>query len=224
MRKILLMSFLILFLSQLFSTTLKEVYDESFPQNEYDKYLELETGITYTGGLLIGKILSPFTFDLQGDEGLDVRIQGNGAILDLQGEEICISYCDNILDIEDCVIINGNVRFKGIDTSTLQGIPTGSVRYVTFYHPHDYGIRMTGCGDGITIERNIVVNAIDTGNDYIFMTGISSDWLPTGSNIAATGQSGFYGFPLMIDNWSYFSNEETNDIPLKHFVLLCEYG
>ena len=211
-------------LFQLFSITLKEVYDSAPPQDDYDKYLELETGITYTGGLLIGKILSPFTYDLQGDEGQNVRIEVNGTILDLQGEEICISFCDNILDIEDCVIINGNVRFKGIDTSTLIGVPTGSVRYVTFYKPHDYGIRMTGCGDGITVERNIVVDAIDTGNDYIFMTGISSDWLPTGSNISATGQIGFYGFPLMIDNWSFHNNEENNDIPLKHFVLLCEYG
>jgi len=224
MRKILLVLFLILSLFQLFSLTLKEVYDASLPQDDYDKYLELETGINYTGGLLIGKILSPFTFDLQGNEGQNVRIQGNGAILDLQGEEICISYCDNFLDIEDCVIINGNVRFKGVDTSTLVGTPTGSVRYVTFYQPHDYGIRITGCGEGITIERNIVVDAIDTGNDYIFMTGISSDWLPTGSNIAASGQVGFYGFPLMIDNWSFFSDYETNDIPLKHFVQLCEYG
>ncbi len=224
MKKFLILFILILSLIQLFSITLKEVYDTALPQNDYDKYLELETGEIYTGGLLIGKILSPFTHDLQGNEGLNVRIQGNGAILDLQGEEICISYCDNILDIEDCIIINGNVRFKGIDTSTLVGTPTGSVRFVSFYQPHDYGIRITGCGEGITIERNIVVDAIDTGNDYIFMTGISSDWLPTGSNIAPTGQSGFYGFPLMIDNWSFFNDEETNNIPLKHFVLLCEYG
>ena len=203
-----------------FSISLKEVYDSASPQNEYDKYLNLETGVTYTGGLLIGKILSPFEYELTGEEGQNVKILGNGAVLDLQGEEICISYCDNFLDVEDCIIINGNIRYKGIDTEILVGVPTGSVRYVTFYQPHDYGIRTTGCGEGITIERNIVVDALETGNDYIYVTGISSDWIPTGSNFAVSGQTGFNGFPVITDNWSFHSETEDNETPLKHFSML----
>jgi hypothetical protein len=47
------------------------------------------------------------------EEGVDVKLVGNGAMIDLQGEQICMSYCSNRLDIEDCVIINGNIRFRG---------------------------------------------------------------------------------------------------------------
>ena len=89
-----------------------------------------------------------------------------GAILDLQGEEICIAYCNSRLDIEDCVIINGNVRFRGYDDAATHLLPEGSVRYVTFYKPHDYGVRMYACGSGILLERNIVVDPVDTGPGF----------------------------------------------------------
>ena len=45
--------------SILYSITLKEAYDSAPSQAGYDKYLELETGVTYTGGLLIGKYSTP---------------------------------------------------------------------------------------------------------------------------------------------------------------------
>ena len=204
--------------------TLKEMFDQASPQDDYDKYIELETGIVYTGGLLIGKVLDPITNILEGEEGLNVRIIGNGAILDLQGEQICISYCNNVLDIDDCVIINGNIRYRGINSSLYEVLPTGFVRYITFYKPHDYGIRIQGAGDSITVERNILVDAVDTGNDFIFSSGLSADWLPTGANVAISNFIGFYGLPELIDNWSFFSDEEINGNLINHFMSLCEFA
>ncbi len=204
--------------------TLKEAVDAAGPGGGYDKYVVLETGATYTGGLLIGPIFSPVSYLLEGAPGQDVRIVGNGAILDLQGQQLCISYCNNRLDLDDCVILNGNVRFRGMNNDPHHVMPTGSVRYVTFYGPHDYGIRIQGAGAGITLERNLVVDALDTGCDYIYVNGISSSWLPTGTNISFSAQSGFYGTPVVQRNWTYHTDPDLNAIPLSHFSRLCEYG
>lgn len=206
------------------SITLKEAFDLAPSQAEYDKYLELETDEIYTGGLLIGKVFEQRIAGLYGEEGINVRIQGNGAILDLQGSEICISCCENFLDIEDCIIINGDVRFRGMDNSMFDQRPWGSVRYVTFYQPHDYGIRLQGTGENITIERNIIVDAVDTGLDYIFTTGVSTNWLPTGAAIAVSAFPGIYGTPEIIDNWTFHSDQTANSDPLRHIIQLCEYG
>jgi hypothetical protein len=206
------------------AVTLREAYDDAGPGGGYDKYVVLETGVTYTGGLLIGPILSSVTYLLEGATGQDVHIVGNGAILDLQGQQLCISYCNNRLDLEDCVILNGNVRYRGINNGSFQVMPIGSVRYVTFYGPHDYGIRLQGVGTGITLERNLVVDALDTGWDYIYVNGISTSWLPTGANISFSAQMGFYGTPVIQHNWSYRTDPDMNATPLAHFSLLCEYG
>ncbi len=202
------------------ATTLRAAYELAGPREGYDKYVELETGVTYTGGLLIGPILSPITHQLDGEAGRDVRIAGHGAILDLQGSQLCVSYCRNRLDIDDCVILNGNIRFRGISTFDTLALPTGSVRYVTFYKPHDYGVRMQGSGDGILLERNLVVDAVNTGWDFIYTTGIPSDWLPTGTSFAGSVQIGLYGFPMMRENWTFHSNPLLNAQPLSHFSFL----
>jgi hypothetical protein len=224
-RNSIIILFLFLFIFQQISAiSLKEAFDNADQQDGYDKYLELNTGETYTGGLLIGKLFDQRTSVLYGEEGLDVRIQGNGAILDLQGSEICISCCENILDIEDCIIINGNVRFRGMDNSMFDQRPWGSVRHVTFYQPHDYGVRLQGTGQNITVERNIIVDAVDTGRDYIFTTGVSTDWLPTGPAMALSAFPGIYGYPVILDNWTFHYNDEVNSDPLRHIIQLCEYG
>ncbi len=215
---------LILIGSILHSITLKEAYDSAPSQAGYDKYLELETGVTYTGGLLIGKILNPITSELEGENEQDVRIEGNGAILDLQGEQICISYCENILDIDNCIIINGNIRYRGINLPSGSILPTGYVEYCTFYETHDYGVRLFGSGAGIRLERNILVDAVETGDDFTYINGSSMEWLPTGANVAISIFYGTYGVPQLIDNWSYHSNEQVNNDPIRHFVELCEYG
>jgi len=203
-----------------YATSLKETYDAASPAGGYDKYIVLETGVTYTGGLWIGGTFNRITATFeQHDE--DVRIVGNGAILDLQGQEVCIAYCNSRLDLEDCVIINGNVRYRGYDDLTTHLVPQGSVRYITFYQPHDYGVRLYGCGAGILVERNIVVDAIDTGPDFHFLTGMSMEWLTTGANFSLSVQATAYD---VFENWSYHSDPEANADPLRHFHLLCDYG
>ncbi|MDP8202717.1 MAG: hypothetical protein P9M11_11340 [Candidatus Tenebribacter burtonii] len=224
MKKHLLLLILIIFAINVYSITLKEAYEVAIAQGEYDKYLVLETGVTYTGGLLIGKIYDPNITDLSGPEGLNVNIQGNGAILDLEGEQICISYCSNKLDIDNCIIINGNIRYRGTNNSLGVEIPTGCVQYCTFYEPHDYTIRLQGAGGNIILERNIFVDAVDTGDDFTYLNGSPMEWLPTGSNVAISIFYGTYGVPTLLDNWSFHSDEEINLDGTKHFVELCEYG
>ncbi len=223
MKKILILVLLI-GINSVYSITLKEIYEIAPAQGEYDKYLVLETGVTYTGGLLIGKFYDPIIDELSGPQGLDVRIEGNGAILDLEGEQICISYCNNKLDIDNCIIINGNIRYRGFNNPIGEVMPTGNIQYCTFYNPHDYAIRLQGAGGNITLERNIFVDAVDTGDDFTHLTGIPMEWLPTGSNVAISIFYGTYGIPTLLDNWSYHSDEEINSDATKHFVELCEYG
>lgn len=207
--------------------TLQQAFEESGPATVdsvfYDRHLQLETGAVYTGGLLIGPVLDGIDHQISGSEGLNVRIDGNGAILDLQGSRLCISYCNNRLDIQDCIILNGDVRFRGYIDPEISVVPQGSVRYCTFYKPHDYGIRLYGTGGGIELERNIVVDPVDTGWDFLYINGIPSDWLPTGTAISLSVQ-GQYGTPSVHDNWTWLSDPQQNDNLLLHYSLLCEYG
>lgn len=201
--------------------TLKEAFEAAPAANGYDRYLELETGTTYTGGLLVGRVYSPLTNSFNMDEeGLDVFIAGNGAVLDLQGEQICMSYCENRLDIENCVIIHGNIRFRGDNDHGLPIRPVGSVRQVTFYQPHDYGVRLQGAGEGIVIERNLIVDTVDTGLDWIPSTGIPGDLIPTGTAVAASVQTGDYGWPTVQENWTYFGDPVANAVALHHYSYL----
>ncbi len=200
--------------------SLKLAYEQAGPLGEYDRYIVLQTGVTYTGGLWIGGTYNRVTNAYQG-VGENVRIVGNGAILDLQTEEICIAYCNQRLDIDDCVILNGNVRFRGYRSDQVALQPKGSVRHVTFYRPHDYGVRLMGCGEGITVERNIVVDARDTGPDFMFFTGNLNDWLQTGLSVALSMQ---YTTGEVYDNWSYFSDAGANGDAVRHFAILCDYG
>jgi hypothetical protein len=204
--------------------TLRGAYESAGPGSGYDREVVLQAGQVYTGGLLIGPVYSPMTWEMEGEPGEDVRIVGNGAVLDLEGQQICISFCENRLDIEDCVILNGCIRFRGINTASYVLIPEGSVSYCTFYRPHDYGVRLQGAGGGVTLERNIVVDAVDTGYDFLYTHGSSNEWLPTGASFAPSIQPGYYGTPIIRQNWTYHSDPTANADPLRHFCYLCEYG
>jgi hypothetical protein len=199
--------------------SLKQAYDQAPPAFGYQKYIVLETGVVYSGGLWLGGTFDRISAQFLG-EGEDVRIVGNGAILDLQGQEICMAYCNNRLDIDDCVILNGNIRFRGFDGGGYSLLPQGSVRHITFYKPHDYGVRLFGCGSGILVRRNIIVDAVDTGPDFMFLTGYASDWLPTGASCALSLTAGFD----VAENWSYHVDAAVNANPLRHFTMLCDYG
>lgn len=204
--------------------SLQQAFEDAGPANGYAKWVQLETGIVYTGGLQIGPSLSPIKGALTGPPGMDVRIVGDGAILDLQGSQLCISYCRNKLDIDDCIVLNGNIRFRGISTADTIALPRGSVRYVTFYRTHDYGIRLQGAGDGILLERNLVVTAFDTGWDFIYTHGTSNSWLPTGACVSFSAQYGWYGFPTIRNNWTFQEDPIANADPLRQYSQLCEYG
>ena len=197
------------------ATTLREAVQAAGPANGYDRWVELETGVVYRGGLLNGPIFRPYSDTPFGPAGEDLRIVGNGAILDLQGGQICVSFCNNRLDIDDCVIINGGVRFRGYHPSDLH--PVGSVRNITFWRPHDYAVRTQNTGPGIEIEDNLVVDVVDTGWDFIPNTGIPSEWMPTGTSISACIT---IAAPQMRDNWTFHTDPELNADPLTHFSFL----
>ena len=68
-------------------TTLQSVFDSSGPGNDYDKYVVLEHDMIYTGGVGIY-------------EG-NVLIEGNGAVVDLEGGTGIWVYGDCLLYTSD---------------------------------------------------------------------------------------------------------------------------
>lgn len=209
------------FASSTWAIPLQAMYEAAPAQDGYDRYLVLETGVVYTGGLLIGATWDDDRQEfLRAEAGLDVMIEGRGAILDLQRQQICISFCDNRLDLEDCIIINGGVRYRGDYRPDEDLMPQGSVRYCTFWRPHDYAVRLQGVGTGVTLERNIVVDAVDTGLDYIIWGGEEGPHLPTGIAFGISVQVGTVGFPDPRDNWTFFNDPEPNLDPLYQFCFL----
>ncbi len=200
--------------------SLKEMYDRALPAHGYDRYIELEPGATYTGGLWIGGTFDRIAARFEGS-GEDVRIVGKGAILDLQRGEICIAYCQNRLDISDCVILDGCVKFRGYADSSVTLKPQGSVSWVTFYRPADYAVRLHGCGGGIRVERNLVVDAVDTGSDFMYLSGEANDWLPTGTSVSMDLNNPTWE---VIENFTYHSDPVINRDLLRHFHILCPYG
>lgn len=199
----------------LHADTLRAAFDAAGPGGGFDKLVVLESGRVYTGGLLVGPLLLPETGSFDSEIGLDVCIVGNGAVLDLEGGQICISYCENRLEIEDCVVLDGNIRFRGVSWEPGR-IPRGRVEHVTFYAPHDYGVRIQGCGQGIIVERNLFVDARDTGPDWIYDNAFPFEWIYTGLNVAMSTQA----MPTVKENWSYHGDEEVNATPLHHFGFL----
>lgn len=208
----------ILFISlSCYSTTLKEMYDSAPANGFYDKEIVLNSGEVYTGSLLIGGLFSRTTATFTDTIGANVKIIGNGAILDLEGGYISIQYTNKQLDISDCVIINGGIKFLGTTMGTnLQ--PSGSISFVTFYNSEDYGVRIHSAGRDITIENNIFVDAYSTGDDFVSFTSETLEWLPTGFSIVFSLFSEVYGSPQISNNWSYFSDWRLNDDPLRHYA------
>jgi hypothetical protein len=200
--------------------SLKAMYDRALSAHGYDRYIELEPGVVYTGGLWIGATFNRMTAAFEG-VGEDVRIVGNGAILDLQRGELCIAYCNNRLDLSDCVVLDGCVKFRGYTDSTVTLKPQGSVSWTTFYRPADYAVRMHGCGAGIRVERNLVMDAVDTGPDFMYLNGEANDWLPTGTSFSLDLTSPSWE---VIDNFTFHTDIATNRKPRRHFHILCPYG
>ncbi|MBK8164830.1 MAG: hypothetical protein IPK64_02580 [bacterium] len=187
----------------------------------YDRYLELETGRVYTGGLQVGPTWDDDHARFEDAElGLDVMIAGNGAILDLGGQILRISFCGNRLDVQDCILLGGGIRFVGDNDTARDRTPEGSVRYCTFHRPEDYAVRLQGVGAGVTCERNLVVDPVDTGPDVTIWAGIAGANLPTGLAFGMSVQTGAFGLPIVRENWTWHTDPRTNGDPLHHFGFL----
>ncbi len=120
------MRFILILLANIcFTMSLQEAYNNASSFEEYDKYIILEPGQTYYGGLGI----------YEGDVFIDCK----GSIIDLQNQNGIWIYADEdylaSLDIQYCNIING--AYYGISYS---GISSGSVTNCNFYN-NDIGIK-----------------------------------------------------------------------------------
>ena len=122
--------------------TLQEVFDAAGPGNGYDKYVELNREMIYTGGIGVF-------------EG-DVLIDGKGAIIDLQEGSGIWVYADETypasLDIQYCSIVNGG--YYGL---SYGGTSTGSVNNCNFVH-NDMGIKMYDYSDVEMKNCNFIEN------------------------------------------------------------------
>ncbi len=88
--KILLVA--LLFSSIVKATSLQKMYDNAQPYGAYDKLIILQDDVIYTGG---------FIQDVE-----KVCIQGNGAIIDLLGENIVVDGENKEIEIHHCIFIS----------------------------------------------------------------------------------------------------------------------
>ena len=106
--------------------TLQSVFDSSGPGNGYDIYVVLERGMIYTGGVGIY-------------EG-NVLIEGNGAVVDLEGGTGIWVYGDEIIpsnvDIEYITLMNG--EWYGV---FYGGTATGEITNCNFIN-NGYGVQL----------------------------------------------------------------------------------
>ena len=123
MKRILIISSILSFLNAI---TLQEVFDNASPNNNYDKYIELNNDIIYTGGIGI----------FEGDIYLDC----NGATIDLEDGNGIWIYADedylSSLEIKNCSIING--LYYGI---SFGGTSIGNIKNCNFLDTN-FGLKM----------------------------------------------------------------------------------
>ena len=141
----------IIIINVLFGVSLQEIYDNAQPANGYDKYIELENGLTYEGGIGIY-------------EGT-VYINCNGSIIDLEyGNGIWIysdDYIFSSLDINNCSIING--EYYGISYS---GNSEGNIINCNFIN-NDFGIKFYD-------DSNVYVTNVNFVESSTYAIGIYS--------------------------------------------------
>ena len=120
------MKFLLIILSCLNAITLQEVFDNASPANGYDKYLELETGMIYTGGIGI----------YEGDVFIDCK----EAIINLEDGNGIWIYADeeypSSLEIKNCSIING--QYYGL---SFGGTSIGDIKNCNFLDTN-FGLKL----------------------------------------------------------------------------------
>lgn len=110
---------LFVFPALLFAESLNSVFQNSGPAAGYDKLVELKAGQLYTGGITA--------------QGGSILIEGNGAVIDLQGERLTFRGLTKVT-ITGCIVINGS------DGLLCQDSVTALVTQSVFYNNH-FGIR-----------------------------------------------------------------------------------
>ena len=124
--------------------TLQSVFDASESKNEYDKYVVLEKGVTYIGGVGVY-------------EG-NVFIEGNGAIVDLQNGTGIWVYGDEIVpanvDMEYLTVFNA--EWYGV---FYGGMATGSITNCNFIN-NGYGVQLYDYAEIQIKNSNFVNNTI----------------------------------------------------------------
>ena len=122
--------------------TLQSVYDSSETGNGYDKYVILDQDIIYTGGIGVY-------------EG-NVLIEGNGAIIDLEGGTGIWVYGDEIIasnvDIEYITLMNG--EWYGV---FYGGTATGEITNCNFIN-NGYGVQLYDFAEIQIKNSNFIAN------------------------------------------------------------------
>ena len=164
------MKFLLIILSCLNAITLQEAFDNASPANGYDKYLELETGMIYTGGIGI----------YEGDVFIDCK----EAIINLEDGNGIWIYADeqypSSLEIKNCSIING--QYYGL---SFGGTSIGDIKNCNFLDTNfglklfDYStVNITNCIFGFNEVYGIGIyteNPILDVSYSLFWENIESD-------------------------------------------------
>ena len=132
----------VVYISVAGGTTLQSIFDSSGPGNGYDKYVILEQDMIYTGGVGIF-------------EG-NVQIEGNGAIVDLEGGTGIWVYGDEIipanLDIQYITLLNG--EWYGV---FYGGLATGNITNCNFIN-NGYGVQLYDFSEIQIKNSNFVEN------------------------------------------------------------------
>ena len=133
------------------ANTLQSVYDAAGPNGVYTRYIVLDRGTIYTGGLVIPD------FD-------NVCIKGNGATVDLQTGMMIVQGGGANLDIDHCVIKNGCLSGAGYTQGALNFVGGHGNVLNNVILSSTIAIRIYGTGPGgVTVMNNIIVHNIVTG-------------------------------------------------------------
>ena len=138
MRYLVLALVMALAVPAVWGVTLQSVYDQAGPGEGYDKLLILDPNVTYTGGCGVS-------------QGKKSCIRGNGAVLDLQHNQIYCGQPGTEVTIEGCCLINGAASDAAITVldgavATLDG-NTFAKNYISI---------KIWLGSSATIKNNIV--------------------------------------------------------------------
>jgi parallel beta-helix repeat protein len=190
---------LVLFAVSIYAATLQEAWKNSGSNEGYDKYVVLESGMVYEGGL-----------DLESLGSASTKIVGNGAVINLQGEKIKgDKYSSDELSIYNAAIINGSIVYEGSGSDA----PYGTLENLTIYNSKGYGIRIQSAGENIVVKNSIIAESRLNGG---------GGNLPDGINIAfSIFQT--HGVPEIMNNYSYHTGSPTGNYSV-HYSRLCDTG